>query len=70
LSTAAASGVDVSAPGAGADMIEVIDSTRSGWSMAMRWTIIPPMETPAMCACSTPAASSTAMASSAMSAST
>ena len=49
-------------------MIEVMESTRSGWSMAIRWTIIPPMETPAMWAFFTPAASSTAMPSLAMSA--
>ena len=41
-STASASGVDLNASGAPVvDMIEVIESTRSGWSMASVCTIIP-----------------------------
>ena len=49
------------------DMTEVSDSTRSGWAMTRAWAIIPPIDTPKTCARSTPAASSTARASSAMS---
>ncbi len=32
------------------DMIDVIESTRSGCSMAMVWTIIPPIDAPTTCA--------------------
>ena len=51
------------------DMIDVSDSTRSGWSIAIRCTIIPPIETPTTCARSMPSAESSAMPSVAMSAS-
>ena len=51
------------------DITEVIDRSRSAWSMASRCTIIPPIESPMTWARSTPTASSTATASCAMSAS-
>jgi len=51
------------------DMTEHTDSTRSGWAMAIDWTIIPPMEAPTMWARAMPRASSRPTASSAMSAS-
>ena len=49
------------------DMIEASDRTRSGHRVASSWAIMPPSEIPATWAASTPAASSTATASSAMS---
>ena len=49
------------------DITDVIDSSRSGCSMASVWTIIPPIDRPITCARSTPQASSTASASRAMS---
>ena len=49
------------------DITDVIDSSRSACSMASVWTIIPPIETPITWARSTPLASSTAIASAAMS---
>ena len=68
VSTAAASGVESSVPGAPvADMMEVSESTRSGCSMATVWAIIPPMETPTTCALSIFRWSSRPMASAAMS---
>jgi hypothetical protein len=63
-----ARGVAWGRPGAEeVDMMEVRDRVRRPWSAAMTWLIIPPMDTPATWAVSTPAASSTAMASAAMS---
>ena len=50
------------------DMFDVIESKRSGRSMASCCAIIPPIDQPATCARSMPSASSTATASSAMSA--
>ncbi len=44
----------------------VSDSTRSGYFSPMIWLIAPPIEAPTMCAFSTPTASSTAIASSAI----
>ena len=38
-------------------MTEVNESTRSGWSMERRCTIIPPIDQPITCARSTPSAS-------------
>ena len=49
------------------DMIEASDRTRSGHLVASSWAIIPPSEIPATWADATPAASSTATASSAIS---
>ena len=49
------------------DITDVIDSSRSGCSMARVCTIIPPIDRPITWARSTPQASSTASASSAMS---
>ena len=45
------------------DITDVIDSSRSGCSMASVWTIIPPIDSPITWARSTPQASSTARAS-------
>ncbi len=53
--------------GAGFDMIEVSDSTRSGCSTVSCWAIIPPREAPTTCAAGQPTASITASASPAMS---
>ena len=49
------------------DITDVIDSNRSGCSMASVCTIIPPIDSPITCARSTPHASRTANASAAMS---
>ena len=49
------------------DMTEASDSTCSGYLVASSWAIMPPSETPTTWAASTPAASRTATASSAMS---
>ena len=49
------------------DMIEHKERTRSGYSTARRWAIMPPMDTPTICAESIPRESSTPAASSAMS---
>ena len=51
------------------DMIEVRLRTRSGYVMASRWAIIPPIETPTTCAESRPRAAISPAASAAMSAS-
>ena len=48
-------------------MIDASDSTRSGWSIATRWAIIPPSEAPTRWARSTPRWSSRPTASAAMS---
>ena len=53
--------------GPGADITEVIERMRSGWLMAIAWTIMPPIDQPAMWAASAPTASSTAKPSLAMS---
>ena len=50
------------------DMIEHSERTRSGWSMASCWTIMPPIETPTTWAAAIPRASSRPAASDAMSA--
>ena len=64
VSNANASGVGLAVVGlAGRDITDVIDSSRSGCSMAIVCTIIPPIDSPITCARSTPIASSTAMAS-------
>jgi hypothetical protein len=49
------------------DITDVIESSRSGCSMAIVCTIIPPIDRPITCARSMPSASSTAMPSAAMS---
>ena len=49
------------------DMIEASDRTRAGCLVARSWAIMPPREMPATWADSTPAASRTVAASSAMS---
>ena len=68
VSRAAASGLERMYSGSPVvDITDVIDSSRSGCSMAMVWTIIPPIDRPITCARSTPQASSTASASRAMS---
>ena len=48
------------------DMIDVSDRTRSGCSMAIVWTIIPPIEAPTMCAAGISSASSNPTASAAI----
>src|SRR5918993_215292 len=58
-------------PTSGSPVIDMIDTrarTRSRWFRATVWAIIPPIETPTMCARSTPRWSSRPTASSAMSA--
>ena len=70
VSTASASGALCPKPGSPVrDITDVIASSRSGWSIASRCTIIPPIDSPITWARSTPSASSTATASRAMSAS-
>jgi hypothetical protein len=49
------------------DIADVSESSRSGCSIARRWTIIPPIDSPSTCARSAPTASSAAIASPAMS---
>ena len=68
MSNAHASGAGLPYSGSPVDDItDVIDSSRSGCSMAIVWTIIPPIDRPITWACSTPHASSTARPSPAMS---
>ena len=73
LPTHSASAISTSAcgrPTSGAPVVENTDArerTRSGCSIAMVWAIIPPIEQPTTCACSTPRVSRTPMPSAAMS---
>ena len=68
VSNAKASGVDSPYSGSPVrDITDVIDSSRSGCSIAMTCTIIPPIDSPITWARSTPIASSTAIPSAAMS---
>ena len=67
LKAAVTSGSRSPAIAPGADMTDVIDSTLPGCSSAMAWTIMPPIDQPAMWATSAPIASSTAKPSLAMS---
>ena len=67
-SSAAASGVARPYPGSPVcDITDVRLRTRSGWAIARLCAIIPPIDTPSTWARSTPTASRTATASSAMS---
>jgi hypothetical protein len=68
VNTFITSGSGAKATPPGDDMIDVSDSTRSGFANAIVCTIIPPIDQPAMWACCAPTASSTAKPSSAISA--